>query len=143
MNTLTPQTPLQRLAETRLAIERQMSADKPATRSDSSEASQGRARPATPALTQVVWLAAQSWWRKQPASLAVDLAEPVLGIYARKYPLVLVTVAAGLGAVTTLSRPWRLLSGKRLMWLAASSAGVPALLQSWAAQRKAGADHAR
>ncbi len=139
MNASETQTPLQRLAQSRLAIAQQMSAGKPAAASGRSGATPaGAATSATPVLTKAIWVAAQSWWRKQPVSVAIDLAEPVLGIYASRYPLCLVALAAGVGAATTLSRPWRWVSGKQLMWLAASSAGVPALLQSWSAQRKTG-----
>lgn len=132
-------TPQQRLAQTRSAIEQQMAAGRPAPASNRPAVGlTGGASAVAPTATKVLWLAAQAWWRKQPASVAVDLAEPILGIYARRYPLWVVAAAASLGAATTLARPWRLLSSKRLMWLAASSAGVPALMQSWSTQRKSG-----
>ena len=138
MNSTQIRTPQQRLAETRVAIEKQM-------------LSGGRTAQANPlgiasntptskiggyAIGHPVWIAAQAWWRKQPASIAIELVEPVLGIYARKHPLWVVSIAASIGVVLTVTRPWRLLSGKKLLWLAASSAGLPALLQSSRAQNK-------
>lgn len=49
------------------------------------------------------------WWRSHPAHLAVEVAQPALGQYARAHPLALLGVAAAVGALVVLTRPWRLL----------------------------------
>ena len=49
------------------------------------------------------------WWRSHPAHLAAEVVQPVLGQYARTHPLALLGVAAALGAVVVLARPWRLI----------------------------------
>jgi hypothetical protein len=49
------------------------------------------------------------WWRNHPASLAVEVVKPALGQYARAHPLALLGVAAALGAVVVLAKPWRLI----------------------------------
>ena len=132
MNSTQTRTPQQRLAETRVAIEQQMSSGgrAPDATHAGIRSNAGASSNNGHASVHPVWTAAQAWWRKQPASIAIELAEPILGVYARKHPLLLVSIAASIGVVIAATRPWRLLSGKRLLWLAASSAGLPALLQS-------------
>jgi len=49
------------------------------------------------------------WWRSHPAHLAVEVVQPALGQYARAHPLTLLGVAAALGAVVVLAKPWRLI----------------------------------
>jgi hypothetical protein len=49
------------------------------------------------------------WWRSHPAHLAVEVVQPALGQYARAHPLTLLGVAAALGAVAVLAKPWRLI----------------------------------
>ena len=49
------------------------------------------------------------WWRGHPAHLAVEVAQPALSQYARAHPLTLLGVAAALGAVAVLVKPWRLI----------------------------------
>jgi hypothetical protein len=49
------------------------------------------------------------WWRSHPAHLAVEVVQPALGQYARAHPLALLGVAAALGAVVVLAKPWRLI----------------------------------
>lgn len=49
------------------------------------------------------------WWRSHPAHLAAEVVQPVLGQYARTHPLAMLGVAAALGAVVVLARPWRLI----------------------------------
>lgn len=58
---------------------------------------------------------ARQWWQRHPAHAASQLARPVLERYARDEPLKLVAVAAAVGAVVVLARPWRLLSTSVLL----------------------------
>jgi hypothetical protein len=59
--------------------------------------------------------AVRTWWRYHPAHMAVDLATPMMRSYARRKPLQLLGIAAGLGAALTLARPWRLISVTTLL----------------------------
>ena len=61
------------------------------------------------------------WWRNHPAHLAVEVAQPVLGQYARSHPLTLLGVAAALGAMVMLARPWRLIPVTGLLMTALKS----------------------
>ena len=54
--------------------------------------------------------AAKSYWRHHPARMGVQMATPVLSVYARKQPLVYVSIAAVAGAIFMIARPWRLIS---------------------------------
>ena len=61
------------------------------------------------------------WWRGHPAHLAVEVAQPALGQYARAHPLTLLGVAAALGAVVVLAKPWRLIPVTGLLMAAFKS----------------------
>lgn len=52
----------------------------------------------------------QRWWRRHPANAVGQVARPLLERYAREQPAKLMTLAATVGAVAVLIRPWRLLS---------------------------------
>ena len=72
---------------------------------DQSEARDGAAR----------WFArikraALAWWRSHPARLGVELATPVLSGYAKRKPAQFLGIAAAVGAIVIVARPWRLVS---------------------------------
>lgn len=54
--------------------------------------------------------ALRMWWRYHPAHMAVDVAAPVLRVYARRKPWQLVGISAGIGAAVVFLRPWKLVS---------------------------------
>jgi hypothetical protein len=54
--------------------------------------------------------AAGAWWRHHPAHLGLEHATPVLSSYAARKPLQFLGIAAALGAVVMVARPWRLIS---------------------------------
>ena len=54
--------------------------------------------------------ALRSYWQHHPAQMAVDIGKPFLDQFARKKPMQLVLVAAGLGAALVFIKPWRLIS---------------------------------
>lgn len=54
--------------------------------------------------------AAGAWWRHHPAHLGLELATPVLSSYAARKPVQFLGIAAALGAVVMVARPWRLIS---------------------------------
>ena len=51
-----------------------------------------------------------SWWYHHPANLAIDVAKPIIGRYAREHPTKLIGIAAVVGAATVFLKPWRLIS---------------------------------
>ncbi len=72
--------------------------------------------------------AARVWWQRQPAYYAYDFARPVLGRFAERNPLKFLAIAAGVGAVAVLAKPWRLVSLGGLAMAAVKSAAVPSVL---------------
>lgn len=52
----------------------------------------------------------RAWWEFHPVRVVGSIAEPVLAEYARQRPLKLVGIAAGVGAIVVVTRPWRLVS---------------------------------
>lgn len=61
------------------------------------------------------WLAVarhsvRAWWEFHPVRVVGAVAEPVLAEYARQRPIKLIGIAAGVGAVLVVTRPWRLVS---------------------------------
>ena len=54
--------------------------------------------------------ATSSWWRHHPAHMGLELATPVLSAYASRKPALFLAIAAALGALFMVVRPWRLIS---------------------------------
>jgi hypothetical protein len=54
--------------------------------------------------------AATAWWRRHPAHMGVELVTPLLSQYARRKPVQFLGIAAAVGAVAMIARPWRLIS---------------------------------
>ncbi|MBC5765396.1 hypothetical protein [Ramlibacter albus] len=54
--------------------------------------------------------ALRMWWRYHPAHMAVDVAAPILHGYARRKPVQLLAISAGVGAAIMFLRPWKLVS---------------------------------
>jgi hypothetical protein len=52
----------------------------------------------------------RAWWEFHPARVVGAVAEPVLAEYARHRPIKLIGIAAGVGALLVVTRPWRLVS---------------------------------
>lgn len=50
------------------------------------------------------------WWRRHPASTALELMVPSLARFAHRHPAKLVAYSACTGGLLVLLRPWRLLS---------------------------------
>lgn len=78
------------------------------------EAYVGKSRPSG-LLDRFAWTSmakrvGQRWWRRHPANTVSQLAQPLLHHYAREQPLKLVSIAAAVGAMAVLVKPWRLLS---------------------------------
>jgi len=80
---------------------------------------------------------AAAWWHAHPARLALEVAEPVVEKYARAHPIKLVAVAAGLGAVVVLAKPWRLVSVTGLALAALKSSKLSAMAASFLSPKDA------
>jgi hypothetical protein len=74
--------------------------------------------------------AIKTWWRYHPAHLGLELATPALSAYAERKPLQYLGIAAALGAVIMIARPWRLISVTGLLVGIAKSSQVSGLLLS-------------
>jgi hypothetical protein len=103
-------SPQERLAITRKAIVRHMHKGEQQGQDDAGEMFGEPSRGIPESNWGLVKQAVRSWWHRHPASIAVEIAEPFLGQYARTHPAKLLAIAAGVGAAAVLFRPWRLLS---------------------------------
>ncbi|MBC7610594.1 MAG: hypothetical protein H7228_13660 [Polaromonas sp.] len=74
--------------------------------------------------------AAHAWWHHHPASIALDLAEPVLGKYAKEQPLKLMGAAMAVGAAIVVFKPWRLISLGSVVLAAMKSSDLSSALFS-------------
>ena len=52
----------------------------------------------------------RAWWEFHPARAAASIARPVVEEYAQHSPWKLVGIAAGVGALVVVTRPWKLVS---------------------------------
>jgi hypothetical protein len=75
--------------------------------------------------------ASSAWWRSHPAHLAVDVCHPMFEKYARENPLKLVGVAAAVGAVVVIAKPWRLISVTGVLIAALRSTQMSSLVASF------------
>jgi hypothetical protein len=84
-------------------------------------------------LWRVARRSASGWWRSQPASLAVDVVQPMVENYARANPLKLIGLAAGAGALVIIAKPWRLISVTGVLLAALRSTQMSELIASFLA----------
>ncbi len=74
--------------------------------------------------------AVSSWWRHHPAHMGVELATPLLSSYAKRKPARFLGIAAALGAVFVVARPWRLISVTGLIVALAKSSQLSSIVMS-------------
>lgn len=149
-----------RLARSRLAIIEQVhSRDKGAVRREEARRERARQRAAGEPETALEafeqrgegisgWLegvkhAAGTWWRHHPAHMGVELVTPLLSTYARKHPVPFLGIAAALGAVTVVVRPWRVITVGGLLAALLKSSQVSGLLISALSAANFQKDHRR
>lgn len=128
-------TPQERLAISRKAIVRHMTRDDRTTARSEDQPYEigdesGLSSASSGFWPSAVARAIRTWWRHHPVSMAVDVATPVVGRYARSHPLKLLGLAVAAGAAVVLIRPWRLLSVGGILLAAIKSAAVPSVLMS-------------
>ena len=74
--------------------------------------------------------AARTYWRHHPARVGVQMATPILSMYARKHPAAYVGAAALAGVVFMIARPWRLISVTGLLVALAKSPQLAGVVMS-------------
>lgn len=87
------------------------------------------------------WLAiarhsVRAWWEFHPVRVVGAVAEPVLAEYARQRPIKLIGIAAGVGAVLVVTRPWRLVSVGGLVVAALKSSQLSNFALSFLSSRR-------
>jgi hypothetical protein len=87
--------------------------------------------------------AVRMWWRYHPAQMAVEIATPVLKTYARRKPLQLLGISAGVGAAVMFLRPWRLISVTTLLVAIVKSSQLSNLVLSAMSAADFDRDHQR
>ena len=70
----------------------------------------------------------KDWWKYHPAHMALDIARPALGAYARRKPVQYLGIAAAAGAALFLMRPWKLISVTGVLVAVARSPQVAQLI---------------
>jgi hypothetical protein len=128
-----------RLARTRLAIIEQIHRRERRPERSSAEFEQedpqGGERWASSGSGPASWFAslkrtASGWWRQHPAHLGLELATPLLSEYAGRKPVQFLAIAAALGAVAMVARPWRLVSATGLLMALIKSSQLSGMLMS-------------
>lgn len=136
----TQSTPVSRLAASRAQLVSQMTpreaGKKTQTTHGFSQESFATARPDShhprdSGLWQLAKSALAGWWQHHPLQIAVDVARPYLGDYARNKPLQLLGLGMGLGVLTVVFKPWRLTSVTGLAAMAIKSTNLPVTLLSF------------
>lgn len=74
--------------------------------------------------------AAHAWWRHHPAHMALELATPALSSYGRRNPVRYLGIAATVGAVVLVARPWKLISATGLLVAVLKSSQLSSLVIS-------------
>lgn len=74
--------------------------------------------------------AARNWWRHHPASMGLELVTPALSSYAARKPVQYLAIAAALGAVFMVVRPWRLISVTGLIVAIVKSSQLSSVVMS-------------
>lgn len=73
---------------------------------------------------------ARSWWRHHPASMGLELVTPALSSYASRKPVQYLAIAAAVGAVFMVVRPWRVISVTGVVVALLKSSQLSALVMS-------------
>lgn len=74
--------------------------------------------------------AASAWWRHHPAHMGLEVATPMLSDYASRKPVQFLGIAAAVGALVMVARPWRLISLTGLAVALVKSSQLSSMLMS-------------
>lgn len=140
-------TPAQKLARSRLAIiehleGREHRRDARHEGQGPGDASEGY-RSSRGGWLDAVTGAAGAWWRHHPAHLVLEIATPALQGYMRRKPFQVLGIAAGVGALLVVTKPWRLISLTTLVVAVVKSSQLSGVVmsalanaQGWQAQQE-------
>ena len=103
-----PLSAKQRLAISRYAITKHMARGR-GPQFDDDEDDDAAFLPPPQGLFSKLKFLARSWWRNHPVNYAVQIVRPSLDDYATREPIKLLGIAAGVGALAVLIRPWRIM----------------------------------
>lgn len=124
----------QRLLQSRKALARQMLRHRRAGQPAESHAFGAMGEdPGTPGGSGPISLLTHAlgiWWQRHPAHSLWLLGRPAVQHYAGKKPLQVLGIAAGVGALAILLKPWRRASVARLALAALGSAQMTGVLRS-------------
>ncbi len=126
-------TPQERLAISRRAIVRHMTRDEKDRREDDMGPMSEEdldIRRESGGNWALVKRGLKSWWHHHPANLAIDVAKPIIGSYAKKHPVQLIGIAAAVGAAAVVLKPWRLISLGGIALAAMKSSDVTNIVMS-------------
>ena len=125
-------TPQERLMLSRRAIVRHMNREELSSNEEDEKSANARSdgEKKSHGNWELLKHAVQTWWYHHPANVALDLAQPVIKKYAGDHPVQLLAVAAAVGALTVLAKPWRLISLGGLLLSTVKSANVSSILLS-------------
>ncbi len=143
-------TPQQRLAASRRAIVQSMNRDhrehsqdeapdgapaRPADAGNGSPTGASRSNRTHSSGLNGLWRSLRrttsAWWRSHPACIAVDVVHPMVEKYAQAHPLKLIGMAAAVGAVVVIAKPWRLISVTGVLIAALRSTQMSSLIASF------------
>ena len=86
---------------------------------------------------------ASSWWQRHPAQAAFEMLTPPLQSYMRRRPFQVLGLAAGVGVLIVVTRPWRLISLTTLVVAIVKSSQLSGVVmsalsdaQGWRAQQQ-------
>ena len=71
-----------------------------------------------------------TWWRHHPAHMGIEMVTPALSSYAARKPLQYLGIAALVGVVFAIVRPWRLISLTGLIVALVKSSQLSSVLLS-------------
>lgn len=136
--TPTELTPQQRLAVSRKAIVRHMQRHDQDTLDNQgnsgnfgfADESEDDLRDGNHGHWALIKRALKSWWHHHPASIAIDVARPLIGRYAQEHPVQLVSIAAGVGVAAVMFKPWRLMSLGGIVLAAMKSSDLTGIVLS-------------
>ena len=126
-------TPQERLAISRRAIVRNMTIGEKERHEDDVEAraiGDARVDGERGGNWALAKRALKSWWYHHPANLAIDVARPIIGQYAKEHPAKLIAIAFAAGAAAVVLKPWRLISIGSIALAAFKSSDVTNIVMS-------------
>lgn len=106
------------------------------TEAGASSAARKRTRWSRPRWLNGMSGVASSWWQRHPAQMALEMITPPLQSYVRRRPFQVIGLAAGVGVLIVVTRPWRLISLTTLVVAVVKSTQLSGVVMSALADAK-------